>query len=126
MFIISSKVLNAFIFKTLFPTCGVRCMQTVVEKLKGFTGVKVGPPKLTRYEKARIIGARALQLSLGAPPLIDISKLPKDNIIIAIEELKKGVLPITIIRVKPSGEKELLPVKKLLELEERFYRSVGD
>lgn len=101
-------------------------MQSVAEKLKELTGVKVGPPKLTRYEKARIVSARALQLSLGAPPLIDISKLPKDSIAIAIEELRRGVLPITIIRVKPSGEKELLPVRKLLELEERFYRSVGD
>ncbi|MEM0453518.1 MAG: DNA-directed RNA polymerase subunit K [Sulfolobales archaeon] len=100
-------------------------MQTVSEKLKEFTGVKVGPPKLTRYEKARIVSARALQLSLGAPPLIDVSKLPRDNVIIAIEELKRGVLPITIIRVKPNGERELIPVKKLLELEEKFYKTVA-
>ncbi|MEM4567095.1 MAG: DNA-directed RNA polymerase subunit K [Sulfolobales archaeon] len=98
-------------------------MQTISEKLKELTGVKIGPPKLTRYEKARIISARALQLSLGAPPLIDVSNLPKDNIVIAFEELKRGVLPITIIRVKPNGEKELIPVKKLLELEEKFYKT---
>ncbi|MCS7107977.1 MAG: DNA-directed RNA polymerase subunit K [Sulfolobales archaeon] len=98
-------------------------MQTVSERLRELTGIKIGPPKLTKYEKARIISARALQLSLGAPPLIDISKLPKDNVIIAIEELKKGVLPITIIRVKPNGEKELIPARRLLELEEKFYRT---
>jgi DNA-directed RNA polymerase subunit K/omega len=98
-------------------------MSTLLEKLKEFTGVKVGLPKLTRYEKARIVSARALQLALGAPPLIDVSNLPnKDAITIAIEELKRGVLPITVIRVKPNGEKELIPVRKLLELEERFYR----
>ena len=98
-------------------------MSTLLERLKEFTGVKVGPPKLTRYEKARIISARALQLALGAPPLIDVSSLPnKDVITIAMEELKRGVLPITVIRVKPNGEKELIPVRKLLELEERFYR----
>ena len=34
--------------------------------------VLMGPPTLTRFEKARIMGARALQLSLGAPPFIDI------------------------------------------------------
>lgn len=98
-------------------------MQAISERLKELTGVKIGPPKLTRYEKARIISARALQLSLGAPPLIDVSNLPKDNIAIAFEELKRGVLPITIIRVKPNGEKELIPVKKLLELEEKFYKT---
>jgi DNA-directed RNA polymerase subunit K/omega len=98
-------------------------MSTLLERLKEFTGVKVGPPKLTRYEKARIVSARALQLALGAPPLIDVSSLPnKDVITIAMEELKRGVLPITVIRVKPNGEKELIPVRKLLELEERFYR----
>ena len=31
--------------------------------------------KLTRFEKARIIGARALQLSMGAIPQVDVSKL---------------------------------------------------
>ncbi len=97
-------------------------MSTLLERLKEFTGVKVGPPKLTKYEKARIVSARTLQLALGAPPLIDISNLPsKDAITIAMEELKRGVLPITVIRVKPNGEKELIPVRKLLELEERFY-----
>ncbi len=35
--------------------------------------ITIGPVFLTRYEKARIIGARALQVSLGAPILIDIS-----------------------------------------------------
>ena len=34
--------------------------------------ILMGPPTLTRFEKARIMGARALQLSLGAPPFIDI------------------------------------------------------
>lgn len=91
--------------------------------LSKMAGVKVGPPKLTRYEKARIIGARALQLALGAPPLIDISKLPsKDPVLIAMEELKRGVLPITIIRIKPNGERELIPVTKLMELERELYK----
>ena len=37
--------------------------------------ITIGPPTLTRFEKARIMGARALQLSLGAPPFIPIPKL---------------------------------------------------
>ncbi len=52
--------------------------------------------KLTRYERARIIGARALQISLGAPVLIDVDR--KEPIDIALAELEKGVIPITVKR----------------------------
>ncbi|MDD5474271.1 MAG: DNA-directed RNA polymerase subunit K [Candidatus Methanoperedens sp.] len=52
--------------------------------------------KLTRYERARIIGARALQISLGAPVLIDVGR--KESIDIALMELEQGVIPITVKR----------------------------
>ena len=52
--------------------------------------------KFTRYEKARIIGARALQISMGAPVLIETDR--KEPIDIAMEELEKGVIPITVKR----------------------------
>ena len=51
---------------------------------------------LTRYERARIIGARALQISLGAPVLIDVDR--KEPIDIALMELEKGVIAITVKR----------------------------
>jgi DNA-directed RNA polymerase subunit K len=54
--------------------------------------------KYTRFEKARIIGARALQISMGAPSLIEI---PKDVIFpidIAMIEFKEGAIPITVKR----------------------------
>ena len=51
--------------------------------------------KLTRFEKARIIGARALQLSMGAKPLVDIPE-SLDPIDIATLELKKKVIPLDI------------------------------
>jgi len=54
----------------------------------------------TRFEKTRIISARALQISMGAPVLISTDlDSPKD---IAKEEFEKGVLPITIKRVGPK------------------------
>ena len=61
----------------------------------------------TKYEKARIIGARALQLAMGAPLLIDISEdeLKKINyspIELAGIEFEKGILPITIKRPLPK------------------------
>ncbi len=82
--------------------------------------ILVGPPRLTRFEKARIIGARALQLALGAMPLIDVSELRgKDFVEIAEEELKRGVLPITILRKTRSGKEQAIPLSWLLKEESR-------
>ncbi|MGA2934051.1 MAG: DNA-directed RNA polymerase subunit K [Methanomicrobiales archaeon] len=50
----------------------------------------------TRYERARIIGARALQISMGAPVLIKSEKI--DPLEIALEEFASGVIPITVKR----------------------------
>ena len=50
----------------------------------------------TRFERARIIGARALQISRGAPPMIK-TRL-KDPIKIAELEFEKGVIPIDVKR----------------------------
>ena len=52
----------------------------------------------TRFEKARIIGARALQLTMGAPILIQLTKKTIDPIIIATMEYDNGVVPITVRR----------------------------
>lgn len=52
--------------------------------------------KYTRYERARIVGARALQVFMGAPVLIDTSLT--DPLEIALEEMKLGVIPITVKR----------------------------
>ena len=49
-----------------------------------------------RYEKARIIGARALQIAYGAPVLIDTAQT--EPILIAAEEYDAGVLPFTVRR----------------------------
>lgn len=51
--------------------------------------------KYTRFEKARIIGARALQISMGAKPMVDITP-DLDPIDIAVMELKKNVLPLDV------------------------------
>ena len=66
--------------------------------------IMIGPPTLTRFEKARILGARALQLSLGAPPFISIPKEVATSLDLAYTELEKRVIPITIRRVLPNGD----------------------
>ncbi len=52
----------------------------------------------TRFEKARIIGARALQISCGAPTMIDYPKGMLDPIDIALKEFDADVLPISVIK----------------------------
>lgn len=49
------------------------------------------------------MGARALQIAMGAPILIEPSEKLSNPIDIALEELKRGILPITIRRTLPDG-----------------------
>jgi len=81
------------------------------------TSSLIGPPRLTRFEKARIVGARALQIALGAPVLIT----PPPNITrpteIAMLEFEKGILPITIRRKLPDGTYAYISLQTLLKLE---------
>ena len=76
--------------------------------------ITIGPPTLTRFEKARIMGARALQLSLGAPPFIPIPKTARISLDIAMEELDQRVIPITIRRVLPNGDFQNIPIDYFL------------
>ena len=72
--------------------------------------IVTGPPTLTRFEKARIMGARALQLSLGAPIFIEIPKNATTSLEIAMEELKQRVIPIVIKRTLPNGDYQNIPI----------------
>lgn len=63
--------------------------------------------ELTKYEKARLIGARALQISMGAPLILklkeeELEKINYNPIEIAKMELEKGILPISIRRPMPK------------------------
>jgi len=72
--------------------------------------ITIGPPTLTRFEKARIMGARALQLSLGAPPFIAIPEDARISLDISMVELEKKVIPITVRRVLPNGDFQNIPI----------------
>ena len=58
----------------------------------------VSEAEYTRFERARILGARALQISLGAPILIDVPPELIDPVEIAEREFAEGVIPITVRR----------------------------
>ena len=76
--------------------------------------IRIGPPWLTKYEKSRIIGARALQIALGAPILIPPDSVgSRDPIEIAARELELGVLPMIIRRWTPGGDYQDIPIRYL-------------
>lgn len=69
--------------------------------------IKLKEDEFTKFEKARIIGSRALQLSMGAPFLLKLSErklqeLEFNPIRIATMEFEAGVIPIAVKRQKPS------------------------
>ncbi len=78
--------------------------------------VVVGKPRLTRYERARVVGARALQLSMGAPILVLIEK-DLSPILIAERELKARVLPLSVKRELPDGRYQVIPLQSLADSE---------
>ena len=73
----------------------------------------MGPPKITRFEKARIVGARALQIAMGAPILVEPTDI-SSPIDIALKEFEGGILPMTIRRTLPDGTFQDIPLKWLL------------
>ena len=81
-----------------------------IQELQSDNKILMGPPNLTRFEKARIMGARALQLSLGAPPFIEIPETAATSLDIAMEELDQRLIPISIRRVLPNGDFQNIPL----------------
>lgn len=67
---------------------------------------------LTKYEKARVIGTRALQISMNAPVLVELEG-ESDPLEIAEKELKEKKVPFTIRRYLPDGSYEDWKVSEL-------------
>lgn len=70
--------------------------------------------RLTRFEVARLLGARSLQISLGAPVLVKVEEV-SSMIDLAKVEFKNKILPITVKRELPSGEEVVIEIKKAIE-----------
>ena len=73
---------------------------------------RMSMPYLTKYEKARILGTRALQISNNSPLMTTTDKVI-DAYEIAELELKQGVIPLKIRRVMPDGRIEIWSLKEL-------------
>ena len=75
--------------------------------------VKIGPPKLTRFEKARIVGARSLQIAMGAPTFVPLEGPYRGPIETAMLEMEADALPISIRRSLPNGIMQDIPIRAL-------------
>jgi DNA-directed RNA polymerase I, II, and III subunit RPABC2 len=69
---------------------------------------------MTKYEKARVLGTRALQLSMNAPPMVDV-KGETDPLKIAEMELRENKVPMIIRRYLPDGSYEDWHVNELIQ-----------
>lgn len=69
--------------------------------------------RLTRFEAARLLGARSLQISLGAPILVKDDNTEHSKV--ARHEFKENVIPITIKRKLPSQEHVIVEIKSAVE-----------
>jgi len=72
-------------------------------------------PYMTKYERARILGTRALQISMNAPLFVELAG-ETDPLEIAEKELRAKKIPFIIRRRLPNGESEDWRVADLLEL----------
>jgi len=68
--------------------------------------VKITTRYLTKYERARLLGTRALQLSMNAPPLVELEPGLTDPLKIAAKELRERKLPLIVRRYLPDGSFE--------------------
>lgn len=85
--------------------------------------------QFTRYETARIIGARALQIAMNAPLLLkisneDLEKIKFDAIKIAEAEFNSGVLPISVHRPMPKKREGDLKREKAREVSEKKIEDI--
>lgn len=82
------------------------------------------PEQFTRYEKARILGARALQIAMNAPLLVkisqeDLEKIKFDALKIAEVEFESGILPISVRKPLPIRKEDALKRNKEIQLSEK-------
>ncbi|MCX8205452.1 MAG: DNA-directed RNA polymerase subunit K [Candidatus Nezhaarchaeota archaeon] len=77
--------------------------------------VKVWLPRLTKYEKARIVGARALQISMGAPILLPFPPEGASPLEVAAMEMEMGLLPMIVKRQLPDGRYQDIPLAWLIK-----------
>jgi DNA-directed RNA polymerases I, II, and III subunit RPABC2 len=86
-------------------------MSKAVDKDKRIT-----TPFMTKYERARVLGTRALQISMCAPIMVELEN-ETDPLVIAMKELKERKVPLIIRRYLPDGSFEDWSIDELIIVE---------
>ena len=74
---------------------------------------RITTPYMTKYERARILGTRAMQISMNAPVMVELEG-ETDPLQIALKELRARKIPITVRRFLPDGSYEDWNVDELI------------
>merc|ERR1712010_57976 len=74
---------------------------------------KITSPYMTKYERARVLGTRALQIAMCAPVMVELEG-ETDPLVIAQKELKMRKIPIIIRRYMPDGSFEDWSIQDLI------------
>ena len=74
---------------------------------------KITSPYMTKYERARVLGTRALQIAMCAPVMVELEG-ETDPLVIAQKELKQRKIPIIIRRYLPDGSYEDWAIEDLI------------
>ncbi|KAJ8603864.1 hypothetical protein CTAYLR_000331 [Chrysophaeum taylorii] len=74
---------------------------------------RITTPYMTKYEKARVLGTRALQISMNAPVMVEVAG-ETDPLKIAAKELRERKIPLIIRRYLPDGSYEDVSVRDLI------------
>lgn len=69
---------------------------------------------MTKYERARVLGTRAMQISRNAPVMVELSAHETDPLVIAEKELREGKMPFIIRRYLPDGSFEDWKIEELI------------
>jgi DNA-directed RNA polymerase I, II, and III subunit RPABC2 len=79
----------------------------------GASAKRITTPYMTKYERARVLGTRALQISMCAPVMVELEG-ETDPLAIAMKELKARKIPIIIRRFLPDGSWEDWGIEELI------------
>jgi len=79
----------------------------------GPSGKRITTPYMTKYERARVLGTRALQIAMCAPVMVELEG-ETDPLQIAMKELKLRKIPIIIRRYLPDGSYEDWGIDELI------------
>ena len=74
----------------------------------------ITPKNLTKFELAKVIGTRAMQITMNYPIMVELDSKTIEPMAIAEQELKEGKMPIVIRRILPNGMYEDCDVNKLI------------